>query len=188
MLSMRCLVPLMRLRLGLSLSAVLLLVSASHASGQSGSQHDFDFWVGTWKCHCRRLLHPLTGSDKWMEFEATNVTHPLLGGKGWMDEYDATRPTGRVEGLTIGLYDAKTGQWSLYWWNPASGPMGAPILGRFVDGRGEFFQDDSLDGKKIRVRNLWLNLKPGLVRWEQAYSADGGTTWETNAVSDWVRE
>src|SRR5262245_15508131 len=104
---------------------------------------DFDFWVGTWKCQCRRLVHPLSGSGEWMQFSATNVTRQLLDGKGWMDEYQSERPSGHVEGLTLGLFDRKSGQWSLYWWNPASGPMGEPILGRFNAGRGEFYQDDT---------------------------------------------
>lgn len=171
----------------LVLGAGLVIATATSASAQSGSQHDFDFWVGTWTCVCKRLVHPLSGSSEWTEFQATNRTRPLLEGKGWMDEYQADRPTGHVEGLTLGLYDPRIDQWSLYWWNPAGGPMGEPIRGRFRNGRGEFFQDDTFEGKKIRVRNLWVAREPGVVRWEQAFSVDEGKTWETNAVSDWTR-
>jgi hypothetical protein len=170
------------------LLAGLILAGGNAARAQAGGQHDFDFWVGTWKCQCRRLVRPLRGSTEWKQFSASNVTRPLLDGKGWLDEYQADRPTGRVQGVTLGLFDGKSGQWSLYWWNPATGPMGAPIRGQFKEGRGEFYQEDSFEGKKIRVRNLWLNPKPGVVRWEQAFSADSGKTWETNAISDWVRD
>src|SRR5262245_64541098 len=107
-----------------ALLAGVMLAGSVPGQAPTAGQHDFDFWVGTWKCQCRRLVHPLSGSDEWMQFSATNVTRQVLDGKGWMDEYQSERPSGHVEGLTLGLFDPKSGQWSLYWWNPASGPMG----------------------------------------------------------------
>jgi len=58
--------------------------------------------------------------------------------------------------------------------------IGAPQVGRFVDGRGEFLGDDVHDGRPIRVRYIWSDITPTTAHWEQAFSTDGGQTWETN--------
>ncbi len=177
-----------------------LALSAAAAQAQAGSapapappgvrdgQRDFDFWLGTWKARSRRLERPLSGSSTWIEFDAVNVTTAILGGRAWIDEYAADRPTGRVEGMTMGLYDPNSGDWSLYWWNPTTGPMSPPVIGRFTNGRGEFFSQEQVQGRTVLVRQLWLSERPGTLRWEQAYSTDGGKTWETNGISDWVRQ
>lgn len=169
-------------------SAPILSLPDSETAHLTNGQRDFDFWKGSWKGHSKRLMKPLTGSTEWIEFDATNVTTMIMGGRGFMDEYQSNRPTGQVQGLTLGLFDPKAEQWSLYWWNPASGPMEPPVIGQFKNGRGEFLSQDTFEGRAILVRQLWLNPQAGVVRWEQAFSADGGRTWETNAVSDWVRQ
>src|SRR5579884_1485796 len=82
---------------------------------QRDGQHDFDFLFGLWKVHCRRLLHPLTGSNQWIEFEGTNLVHKVWGGKANMDEFSADTPSGHIEGMTIRTYNAQSHQWSIYW-------------------------------------------------------------------------
>lgn len=171
-----------------ALSLLLPSLARAQAPDQPGGERDFDFWNGTWKGHSKRLVKPLSGSTDWIEFDATNVTTMIMGGRGFMDEYHSNRPTGPVQGLTLGLFDPQAKQWSLYWWNPATGPMDQPVIGQFKNGRGEFYNQDTFKGRSILVRQTWLNPKPGVVRWEQAYSADGGKTWETNGMSDWVRQ
>lgn len=169
-------------------SAPMVRLPDSATAGATDGQRDFDFWRGTWKGHSKRLAKPLSGSTEWIEFDATNVTTMIMGGRGFMDEYHADRPTGRVRGLTLGLFDPKAKQWSLYWWNPDSGPMGVPSVGSFRGGRGEFYSTDTFEGRTILTRQTWLNPAPDRVTWEQAFSEDGGRTWETNASSVWVRQ
>ncbi len=154
---------------------------------EPGGQHDFDFLSGTWKVHNRRLLHPLTGSTTWVEFESTSVTKKLWDGRANMDEYEGDSPSGHIEGLTVRLYNPKSHQWSLYWANQANGTMETPTIGEFKNGRGDFYDQEFFQGRGIYVRYSWLDIRPNSCRWEQAFSADGGNTWETNWVMEMTR-
>ena len=147
-------------------------------------QRDFDFWFGSWKIHNRRLRERLKGSTAWDEFEGTVTVRPVWGGKANVDEYIANGPSGRIEGMSIRLYDPKTRQWSIYWANSRSGVLDTPMIGEFQDGRGEFFNQEAHEGRSVYARFLWSDITPTSARWEQALSADGGKTWETN----WVME
>ena len=148
-------------------------------------QHDFDFYIGTWKLHSRRLRNPLTGSNTWVEFEGTSIAHKVWGGRADMDETEFDEPAGHIQGLTVRLYDPSTRLWSIYWANSRRGNISLPpTVGRFVDGRGEFYDFEVYEGKAVLVRYLWFNIKPESNRWEQAFSQDGGKTWETNWTID----
>lgn len=151
-------------------------------------QADFDFLIGSWKVHNRRLKQPLTGSTEWYEFEGTNVARAIWDGSGNMDEFDADAPQGRIRGLTVRLYQHDTGQWRIYWANRASGIMDSPMEGRFVDGRGVFYGHEPFNGRAIFVRFLWTTISPAACRWEQAFSADGGSSWETNWIMEMTRD
>src|SRR3954470_19914430 len=89
--------------------------SAQQAAAEHDGQHDFDFLFGRWKVHARRLLHPLTGSNQWMEFDGTNTVHRLWVGKANLDEFEADTPSDHVEGMTIRTYDGKSHRWNIYW-------------------------------------------------------------------------
>jgi hypothetical protein len=54
-------------------------------------------------------------------------------------------------------------------------------------GRGEFFAQDTLNGKSIFVRFEWTRLNTDAPHFEQAYSDNGGKTWEVNWVTDQTR-
>lgn len=152
-------------------------------------QHDFDFLFGSWKVHCRRLLHPLAGSSQWLEFDGTDVVHRVWDGRANMDEFEADSPSGRIEGMTIRTYSAKSHQWSIYWSTEANGTVDfPPMVGEFRSGRGEFFDSEIYKGKAIYVRFLWTVGSPSSCHWEQAFSPDGGITWETNFVWELTRE
>jgi hypothetical protein len=157
---------------------------AHKVAAQRDGQSDFDFLIGSWKIHNRRLKNPLTGSTSWYEFEGTAVARKIWGGRANIDEYEADTPSGHIQGLTLRLYDPKAKQWSLYWANSAKGTLEKPTIGEFRDGRGEFFSQDPFEGRMILVRFLWSKITPNSCRWEQAFSADGGGTWETN----WIME
>lgn len=151
-------------------------------------RHDFDFLFGRWKSHQRRLLHPLTGSNEWAEFDATLVVRPYLDGLANVDELVGETPSGHLAGITVRTYNAKSHQWSIYWGNQTNGMLSLPAtVGQFKDGRGEFYDQEDWNGRNIFVRYLWI-ASPDAPRWEQAFSIDGGRTWETNWIATFTRE
>ena len=167
--------------------------SDSKAKGQETAverdgRHDFDFLFGSWKSHQRRLLHPLTGSNQWAEFDATLVVRPYLDGLANVDELVGETPSGHLAGITVRTYNPRSRQWSIYWGNQANGVLSLPAtVGQFKDGRGEFYDQEDWNGKNIFVRFLWI-ASPDAPRWEQAFSLDGGRTWETNWTATFTRE
>jgi len=156
---------------------------AQATSGQSA----FDFLIGNWKVHNRRLSRPLSGSTTWYEFDGTSVARKVWDGRATMDEYEADSPSGHIEGMTVRLYDSKAGQWSLYWANAKDGKLEQPTVGEFKNGRDEFYDHERFDGRAIFVRYVWSEIKPTSCRWEQAFSVDGGRTWETNWIMELTR-
>lgn len=146
-------------------------------------QHDFDFEIGTWKTRLSRRLNPLTGSNKWVDYEGTTVVRKVWNGGANLVELDVKGPAGRIEGLSLRLYNPRTRQWSLNFSNRQGGTLSPPVIGQFKDGRGEFYAQDTLDGRAILVRFVISDIKPGSCRFEQAFSEDGGKTWEVNWVA-----
>jgi hypothetical protein len=152
------------------------------------SNHDFDFWFGNWRVHNRRLKEPLAGSSEWLEFDGTATARPVWGGLANLDEYEALdTPWGDIHGLTLRLYDEKSGQWTIYWGNRKIGKLDPPMTGAWVDGRGEFYDQELFHDRMIYVRFLWTNESQNAARWEQAFSDDGGKTWETNWIMEMER-
>src|SRR5881227_4036150 len=127
--------------------------TAPPASAHDG-QHDFDFVIGTWKSHVRRLQKPLTGSTSWIEGDATVSVRKIWNGRGNLEEIELTTPAGHLEGLTLRLYDPQAHQWRLYWAKGSPGVLTSPAsIGEFRDGRGEFYDQETFDGKIILVRH-----------------------------------
>jgi hypothetical protein len=146
-------------------------------------QHDFDFEIGTWKTHLRRLVHPLTGSTTWVELEGTTVVRKVWNGRANLAELEADNASGHLEVLSLRLYDPQSHQWSLSSANSKSGTLSQPIIGEFRNGRGEFFDQESFNGRTILVRNVWSDITADSGRFEQAFSDDGGKTWEVNWIA-----
>jgi hypothetical protein len=146
-------------------------------------RHDFDFEIGTWKTHLRRLQHPLAGSGTWVEYEGTSVVRKVWDGRANLVELVADGPAGHLEGLSLRLYDPRTRHWSLNFANAASGTLAQPAIGAFRNGRGEFSDSEMLDGRPILVRFVISDITPGSCRFEQAFSGDGGKTWEVNWIA-----
>jgi hypothetical protein len=149
-------------------------------------QHDFDPLVGTWKFHLSRRLHPLTGSTTWIEFDASGVCRKIWEG-AFLEEFKADSPTDHIEGLTLRLYNPETQQWNLYWSNRKRGTLDPPQIGEFNNGRGEFFGQDTLNGRVILVRFVWSEMTTNSPHFEQSYSDDGGKTWEVNWITNQTR-
>ena len=146
-------------------------------------QHDFDFEIGTWKTHLKRLLHPLSGSDEWVEYEGVTTVRKVWDGRANLVELTADGPAGHFEGLNLRLYNPQSHQWSLNFANSRSGTLAQPTIGGFVDGRGEFHDQEDFDGRAVFVRFVILPLDADTIRFEQAFSDDGGRTWEVNWVA-----
>lgn len=194
---------------GCLLGAALLLFSGAASFAQSGTltrasaqspapktssmnerdgQHDFDFEFGHWKVHNRRLLHPLSGSNEWVEFDATIVAQPIWDGRANMDVFEADSPTGHLEGMTVRTYNTTSHQWSIYWATSKTGVFSLPAtVGKFEGDRGEFYDQEDYNGRNVFVRFIWTVTSPDAPQWEQAFSLDGGKTWETNWVANFTR-
>jgi hypothetical protein len=150
---------------------------------RADGQHDFDWEIGTWKTHLRRLLHPLTGSTTWTEYDGTSVVHKIWNGRANMVELEVSGPAGHIEGLSLRLYNPDSHQWSLNFASSVGGAMGVPTVGEFKNGRGEFYDQEVINGRMILVRNVWSDMTVDSGRFEQAFSEDGGKTWEVNWIA-----
>jgi len=146
-------------------------------------EHDFDFEIGLWKTHLRRLVRPLSGSTTWVEYEGTSKVSKVLDGRANLVELKVAGPAGRIEGLSLRLYNPQSHQWSLNFANINQGTLTPPTIGEFKDGRGEFFNQDTLNGTSILVRFVISDITPTSCRFEQAFSVDGGKTWEVNWIA-----
>jgi|SRR5579871_841751 len=158
---------------------------ATAAEARDGS-HDFDPLLGAWKYHLKRRLRPLTGSNEWVEFEGRGTCRKLFDG-AQIDEGEWNGPSGRIVGLTLRVYNPTSHQWRLYWDNQKVGVLDPPQVGEFKDGVGEFFAQDTINGKTILIRFRWTNLNTSTPHFEQSFSDDGGTTWEVNWITDQTR-
>jgi hypothetical protein len=191
-------------KLGIGFAACLCLTAPAYASsddpGKAGTpppavaaatltagEHDFDFEIGVWKTHLSRRLHPLTGSQSWVDYDGTTIVRPVWNGAGNLVELVVDGPAGHFEGLSLRLYNPQTRQWGLNFANRSDGQMVAPTIGGFRDGRGEFYQQDTLNGRAIFVRFVITKKSEDAIHFEQAFSADGGKTWEVNWIADDIR-
>jgi hypothetical protein len=156
--------------------------AGSHGIPSSGPG-DFDFEFGRWRTHLKLLRNPLSGSTSWVEYSGTSVVSRVWDGRANLVELEVDGAAGHIEGLSLRLYNPQTGQWSLNFANSRGGALTPPVYGGFSDGRGEFYGQDFLDGRAILVRFVIAPLNPHTIRFEQAFSADGGRNWEVNWIA-----
>jgi hypothetical protein len=175
----------------LLLAAVSLALAGpalpAKAAPMVGGPQDFDFEFGDWTMHLRRRLDPLTGSDRWVEYDGVSTVRKVWGGKANLGEIDISGPAGRIQGLSLRVYNPTSKQWSVSFANSASGELGPPMLGGFKDGRGEFYDQETLNGRAIFVRFIFSDITATTFRLEQAFSDDGGKTWEANWIATFKR-
>jgi hypothetical protein len=148
----------------------------------------FDFLFGDWRVAHRRLRARLAGCREWDEFDGTCAARPILGGLGNIDDNLLNLPSGPYRAATFRAFDVATARWSI-WWLDARTPhaLDTPVTGAFSDGVGAFFAEDTLGGRPIRVRFLWTETQTSQPEWAQAFSADGGASWETNWIMRFTR-
>lgn len=158
------------------------------AAAAAPGVHDFDFFLGNWRVHHRRLRKRLAGSHDWDEFEGTSRCQSLLGGVVNINESESRRGGRTYNGPGIRGYDAASGQWA-DWYLDGGKPtaIDAPGVGRFAQGVGTFLSDDTFEGRPVKVRGIFTPMTADTCQWEQAYSTDQGQTWETNWVMRYTR-
>jgi hypothetical protein len=156
---------------------------ASRQDAQQDARHDFDFDIGTWKTHLKRLVHPLTGSTTWIDLDGTTLVRKIWDGRANLAELAVDTPSGRIDVLSLRLYNPQSHQWSLNTANSRVGTLSVPTVGEFKNGRGEFFDQEEFNGRMIQVRNVWTDITPNSCRFEQSFSDDGGKTWELNWIA-----
>lgn len=188
-----------RLRIYFLLCGVIVALQTHHGYAQSSSevpkaisqqtvkgrdgQNDFDFEIGAWKTNLKRLLNPLSGSTTWVEYEGTTVVRKFWNGRANLVELVADGRAGHFEGLSLRLYNPQSRQWSLNFASAKGGVMTTPTIGEFRNGRGEFYSQETLDGRAILVRFVISDITPNSCHFEQAFSDDGGKTWEVNWIA-----
>lgn len=156
---------------------------------------DFDFFVGTWSAQQRRLKKRLQNNHEWETFTATVTMQNLPGGLANFDTFVAESWRPGFMGMTFRVFNPATGLWSIFWItnsgegiDPQTGNLAQPVVGRFNGDIGIFECDDVFEGRPIRVRFEWTRINAHAARWQQAFSPDGGKTWEVNWVMEFARQ
>ncbi len=157
-------------------------------SSPSGPPADFDFIIGDWDVRHRRLNSRLSGCTEWTEFQGTSSTRKILGGFGNVEDNLLRFPQEQVRAAAFRSFDPKSQSWSI-WWLDGRAPhnLDVPVVGTFANQVGLFYANDTLDGRPIKVRFTWYANLGGNPQWEQAFSGDGGSTWETNWTMEFLR-
>ena len=157
---------------------------------QRDGSHDFDFIIGNWKAHVRRLPDRLNNSTTWVEYDGISNHKKLLDSNSNFEEFDVTSTDKKlhIKAQTLRLYNPTSRQWSIYLVDVDNGTLGLPpVVGNFTGNRGEFFDQEDFKGRAILVRYVWLNISPNSARMEQSFSPDGGKTWEVNWICELSR-
>lgn len=147
--------------------------------------HDFDFLAGRWHVDSHRLPTRGQACTEWDRFSGTstialhmngvaNVEEIHFAGQGW-------------SGMTLRTFDIERRRWSIYWVDGRAGTLTPPVVGGFDGNRGTFVGEDEDLGRPVRVIFTWTKRGPDAARWEQAFSYDGGCSWETNWIMDFNR-
>jgi len=150
--------------------------------------HDFDFLIGSWRVHHRRLKERLAGSREWVEFEGTSELWLIMAGHGTVDDNVIGLPDGSYRAMSVRSFDPQTERWAI-WWLDGRYPhvFEPPVIGSFRNGIGMFEGDDMFKGKPIKIRFTWSRITPDSAHWEQAFSPDAGASWEMNWEMDFTR-
>jgi hypothetical protein len=172
-------------------SAMLcVLLAAGPAIGladDARGAHAMDFDLGRWRTHSSRLMHPLSGSTDWKDLDGYTTVTPIWNGRANIAEYSGAGPAGEVELLALRTYDPTTNQWYLNFSHPNTGTLDVPGVGVAKNGRIDFYDQETLNGKAIWVRfSIWAT-SPDSAQSEQAFSADAGKTWELNWINRYQR-
>ena len=150
-------------------------------------QHDFDFNLGVWHTHIKRVTDPLSGNTQAIELDGTVTVRKVWDGRAFLEEIEADGPNGHWQGLTLFLYNSQAHQWSQLFANSRLGELTQPLIGGFRDGRGELYGQDTFNDRSILVRGVWSDIEQNSHRYTESYSADGGKTWSPAFIASLTR-
>lgn len=180
------------MRLSILTAAATSLSNTAYSRETAPMSHDpardFDWFFGSWHVQHRRLKERLMNNTEWVPFDGTCVCQPLMGGTSNVDDNVLNLPESSYRAVTLRAFDTKTKTWAIWWLdgrNPHS--IEVPVRGAFVNGVGTFLADDTLRDKPIKVRFQWSKITRTSAQWEQAFSPDGGRTWEANWTMQFSR-
>ncbi|WP_198683178.1 hypothetical protein [Peristeroidobacter agariperforans] len=163
------------------------LGAADAVAAESAEARRFDFLHGQWDVVHRKLKDRLAGNNQWFEFPGTLSVAPILGGLGNFDENVLRDPNGTYQASSLRLFNPGAQQWSIWWLDSRFPAVEPPVVGGFQGGKGTFYAHDVFKGQPIRVRTTYELLKSDRAQWTQAFSPDGGASWEVNWVMDFKR-
>lgn len=169
--------------LGMLLPLHAIAQSNQPAAEERDGRHDFDLDIGTWRTKLRRLVNPLSGSTTWAEYEGTTIVHKVWDGRANLAELQAHGSAGDIEALSLRLYNPTARQWSLNFSSSRTGTLSPPAIGEFKNGRGEFYSQETFNGRGILLRFVIVQVDQDTRRFEQSFSDDGGKNWELNWVA-----
>ena len=151
-------------------------------------EHGFDFQSGSWHATLSRLMKRLQGAHAWRDYEGTMVERRLWNGRANVGVLEVRSGKECFESILLRTFNPQTREWHDYGVDTATGSvMLPPVVGRFTDRGGELYERDSLNGRPIVVRYTFDQITKESNRFVQAFSADGGATWETNAIVHFTR-
>ena len=157
-----------------------------HENEKKG-RDDFDFLVGRWRTVQTRSTKPLQDDALWETFDATIRMEKLPGNMGNIDSMLAPGWRPNWTGVAIRIFNGETGLLSIYWLagktggiDSATGQLTVPVVGKFENGIGNFESDEVIEGTALKVRYTWTPEDADHVKWQQAFSFDGGKTWKVN--------
>lgn len=174
---------------GLAAAAALAGTASAGSPGvrRPAGAEGFDFLHGAWNVRHRKLRNRLAGSREWFEFPGTMEVRPILGGLGNVDHNVLEDPGGRYVATSLRLFRPDVGAWSIWWLDGRAPAVETPVTGAFVGRKGEFFADETFEGRTIRVRFTYEDFGRGRSQWTQAFSPDAGASFEVNWVMDFTK-
>ena len=176
--------------LALAVSPILAAEPAPVAVPTTASHdgaHDFDFNIGVWRTHIRRILNPFAGGDQSMQLNGTVTVRKVWDGRGQIEEIEADGPNGHWEGLTLFLYNPAAGQWTQTYADASNGVLTTSTVGEFKNGRGELYATETVNGRQVLIRGVWSHIAPDSHTFDEAYSTDGGRTWLPVFIAELTR-
>jgi hypothetical protein len=192
-----------KVRLGLLATALLLpsllaaevpaqkpADTAAKTAPEHDGGHDFDFVIGDWKAHVRRLPERLVGSTAWVEYDGISRHKKILDSNSNFEEFEvwSRDKSLHIKAQTLRLYNPESHQWSIYLLDVNQGTLGLPpVVGQFTGRKGEFYDQESWKGRAVLVRYEWTDISPKSALMQQAFSADGGKSWEVNWICELSR-
>jgi hypothetical protein len=101
---------------------------------QRDGSHDFDFVIGNWKAHVRRLPDRLNNSTNWVEYDGISNHKKLLDSNSNFEEFDVSSADKklRIKAQTLRPYNPTSRQWSIYLVDVDNGTLSLPpVVGQF---------------------------------------------------------